>query len=220
MEEMLIARARPIMTIYRKHGGQRGYRGHVLNLPQNIEQFIKTLPVSVSALPILLVKQKGVDNTEPQFRVRRSKVLDALLWLKANNTFYSDIDINHECISTLPENGIPSGIQQLEADDCDSTETTDLGPPIVTDDTGVATEFQDQHLIQKKLIPIHSYLSLKVFKQRKLASIAGCDPLDWPQLGERGINEYSTEGLATQTFPTLFPYGKILHLNNAIMQFL
>ena len=36
IEEMLIARACPIMCVYRKHGGQRGYEGHVLNLPQDI----------------------------------------------------------------------------------------------------------------------------------------------------------------------------------------
>ena len=33
IEELLIARACPIMTVYHKHGGQLG---HVLNLPQNI----------------------------------------------------------------------------------------------------------------------------------------------------------------------------------------
>ena len=33
VEEMLISRACPIMSIYRKHGGQYGYKGHVLNLP-------------------------------------------------------------------------------------------------------------------------------------------------------------------------------------------
>jgi len=32
IEEMLIAWACPIMTVYRKHGGQRGYQGHVLNI--------------------------------------------------------------------------------------------------------------------------------------------------------------------------------------------
>ena len=32
VEELLIAREFPIMSIYRKHGGQRGYNGHVLNL--------------------------------------------------------------------------------------------------------------------------------------------------------------------------------------------
>ena len=36
IEEMLIARACPIMCVYRKHGGQRGYKGHVLNLSQDI----------------------------------------------------------------------------------------------------------------------------------------------------------------------------------------
>ena len=34
VEELLIARAFRIMSIYPKHGGQRGYSGDVLNLPQ------------------------------------------------------------------------------------------------------------------------------------------------------------------------------------------
>ncbi len=33
------------------------------------------------------------------------------------------------------------------------------------------------------------------------------DPLDWPSIANRPINEYKTPGLATQAFPTLFPYG-------------
>ena len=37
IEEMLIARACPIMSVYRKHGGQHGYKGHVLNLSQDIQ---------------------------------------------------------------------------------------------------------------------------------------------------------------------------------------
>ena len=36
VEEMLIARICPIMCVYRKHGGQRGYKGHVINFPQDI----------------------------------------------------------------------------------------------------------------------------------------------------------------------------------------
>ena len=67
IEEMLIARACPIMAVYRKHGGQRGYRGHVLNLPQNIQEFIKKLPVPVDSLPTLIIKRRcdifGLDNS-------------------------------------------------------------------------------------------------------------------------------------------------------------
>ena len=44
IEEMLIARVCPIMSIYRKHGGQRGYKGHVLNLTQDIQSFLDSFP--------------------------------------------------------------------------------------------------------------------------------------------------------------------------------
>ena len=46
VEEMLIARALPIMSVYRKKGGQRGYCGHVLNIPQDIQEFVNTTPSS------------------------------------------------------------------------------------------------------------------------------------------------------------------------------
>ena len=36
IEEMLIARALPPMRVYVKPGGQRGYSGHIINLPQDI----------------------------------------------------------------------------------------------------------------------------------------------------------------------------------------
>ena len=73
IEEMLIAWACSIMAVYRKHGGQRGYRGHVLNLPQNIQEFIMKLPVPVDSLPILIIKRRGAENTTTEFRVRRQK---------------------------------------------------------------------------------------------------------------------------------------------------
>ncbi|PKB91799.1 hypothetical protein RhiirA5_368490 [Rhizophagus irregularis] len=39
------------------------------------------------------------------FHVRRGKVMRALHWLKANNKFYRDIDIDDEILQTFPENG-------------------------------------------------------------------------------------------------------------------
>ena len=59
VEELLIARAFPIMPIYRKHGGQRRYKGHVLNLPQDIQGFLNSLPANVSDLPILVIRKQG-----------------------------------------------------------------------------------------------------------------------------------------------------------------
>ena len=64
IEEMLIARACPIMCVYRKHGGQRGYRGHVLNLPQDIQDFLNRLPRNIVQLPYLIIRRHGTDNTQ------------------------------------------------------------------------------------------------------------------------------------------------------------
>lgn len=37
IEEMLIEYTLPIMRVYIKPGGQRGYSGHCINLPFNVE---------------------------------------------------------------------------------------------------------------------------------------------------------------------------------------
>ena len=88
IEEMLIARTCPIMCIYRKHGGQRGYKGHVINFPQDIQGFLNKLPCSVSDFPVLVVRRHGAENTHKDFNVRRDHVLAALQWLKLNNPCY------------------------------------------------------------------------------------------------------------------------------------
>ena len=51
------------MSVYRKHGGQRGYMGHVLNLPQDVQSFFNSLRSRASDLPVLVVRRHGVENT-------------------------------------------------------------------------------------------------------------------------------------------------------------
>ena len=104
---MLLARACPIMSVYRKHGGQRGYRGHVLNLPQDVKGFLDKLPCNIADLPVLVVRRHGADNTHTDCRVHRNKILHALQWLVQNNPCYKDITIDHVAINLLPEDGIP-----------------------------------------------------------------------------------------------------------------
>ena len=114
IEEMLIARACPIMCVYRKHGGQRGYKGHVLNLPQDIQGFLSRLPPNVAQLPYLIIRKHGADNTHRDCRVRRQKVLEAITWLKDNNPFYVDIQIDYEALHCLPIDGVPSDLPTAE----------------------------------------------------------------------------------------------------------
>lgn len=63
IEEMLIARAPPIMRVYIKPGGQRGYSGHCINIPQNVTELASSLPRYSKDLSVIIVKIKGRDNT-------------------------------------------------------------------------------------------------------------------------------------------------------------
>ena len=62
IEEMLIARALP-MRVYIKPGGQRGYFGHCVHLPQCVDELASSSPRYPKDLSVIIVKVKGKDNT-------------------------------------------------------------------------------------------------------------------------------------------------------------
>ncbi len=129
VEEMLISRVCPIMRVCRKHGGQREYKGHVLNLPQDIQSFLSRLPSRVVDLPVLIVRRHGAEDTHRDFTVRRHKVLEAVLWLKTNNPFFKDIEIDRDVIQSLPENGIPDELRYVIDENELSVHVENEGPP-------------------------------------------------------------------------------------------
>ena len=202
IEEMLIARACPIMCIYRKHGDQRGYKGHVLNLPQDIKGFLTKLPANVTELPYLIIRRHGAENTHRDCKVRREKVLQAITWLKENNPFYADIEIDYEALQRLPVDGITS----------DLPTTDDLQQDVQEDNETGTIEEPPQNISIENQHDSHSFIPLPQAQQSEQhairALINGEDPFEWPSNDGQPINEFQTEGLATMAFPTLFPHGK------------
>ena len=105
VEEMLISAVIPVMSIYWLPHGQYGYKGHVIDLPQDITTFATSLPRLLKELEILTVRMDGSDSTNCDFRVRKAVVLKALLWLKQHNKYYRKIDIDYNALNDLPEDG-------------------------------------------------------------------------------------------------------------------
>jgi len=60
---MLIARAFPVISVYTKPGGQRAYKVHCINFPQDIQELADTLPRYPKELPIIVITVEGKDNT-------------------------------------------------------------------------------------------------------------------------------------------------------------
>ena len=132
IEEMLIARALPIMRVYIKPGGQRGFSGHCINQPQNVTELATSLPRYPKDLAVIIVKVKGKDNTFKDVTVRKQKVHDALVWLIRNNPLYSEVTEDVNALNLLPDNGVLPDLITVETDDdivSDIETCTDVGPP-------------------------------------------------------------------------------------------
>ena len=100
IEEMLIARVFPVMSVYTKPGGQRAYRGHCINFPQEVQQLFYTLPRQPKELPVIIVTVDGKNDMSKDLIVHREKVSYALHWLVSHNPVYRDVQIDYECCSS------------------------------------------------------------------------------------------------------------------------
>lgn len=167
IEEMLIARACPIMSIYRKHGGQRG-RG----IKDMSSIYLKMYKVSWIAFQpkypnfLYLSFAAMVATTIMQiFQVRRDRVLTPIQWLQQNNPCYTDITINRANIQLLPLDGIPEELLCVqESDDSDNQED----------------ESDDVQQDTRSFLPLP--LSQLTEEAAISSTINGVEPLDWPQI--------------------------------------
>ena len=203
VEEMLIARALPIMRVYIKPGGQRGYAGHCINLPQNVRELATSLRRYPKDLTLIIVKVKGKDNTFKDLTVRKQKVHDALVWLIRNNPHYSVLTINEQALNLLPDNGVLPDLTIVETDD-----------DIVSDDNinNAAPTDNPEDIIYNDSTEISSFLPVGDQHQQEIEAVrnqlSGNEPLSWPSVDNEPLNEYQVSHLATMAFPTLFPDGK------------
>ena len=219
VEEMLISRVCPIMRVYRKHGGQRGYKGQVLNLLQDIQSFLNRLPSRVADMPVLIVRRHGAEDTHRDFTVRQHKVLEAVLWLKTNNPFFKDIEIDRDVIQSLPENGIPDELRYVIDENELSVHVENEVPP--QDQVMSANASVEELFLGSGST---SFIPMRQRQRKEGAAIQDAvnevDPLDWPSTEGNLVNEFKTYGLATMAFPTLFPYGKGDQTNRARQHFI
>ena len=142
VEEMMIAQIAPMMQMYVLPFGQYGYRGNVLNLPQGIQSLATFLPRTGKSVGVITVRLKGKNDSHKDFRVTRDRVQEALLWLRRNNRYYCNIEIDYAALNALPDDGPLPDLQVIEDDDLiQPADTADD----ITDTAGVNddTEFSD-----------------------------------------------------------------------------
>ena len=217
-EEMLIAKSCSVMRVYRLKGGQRGYGGHIVNLAQNIGDFVNSLPRPARELPIIVVRRQGGEGFHKDLLVRRQRVFDALNWLKANDPFYSDISINTDNLNSLPDNGSLQDLYETSGDD-DLDSERDTGP----EQDGASGGDEDTESFLRSVVgngmqedAIIDLLLRKMLRAQRRGTVAGAGSrsqtaataVPWPEMEDTPLNEFKTQGLYTLCFPALFPCGR------------
>jgi hypothetical protein len=132
-EKILIARYYPaayVVKLFLKVKGARhwnpeglnsGVRGNVSTYRLNITDIIDMVDLNIlppparmlaAVIAVTIIGPKGFpEKTMPGFlRVRRSRVREALIWLKANNPLYANIEICEQTLGQFPEDDIPEEI--------------------------------------------------------------------------------------------------------------
>jgi hypothetical protein len=192
IEEMLIARVFPVMSVYRLRGGQHGYRGNVINFPQDVQEFATKLPRHPSSLEVLIIRRQSMNSSEGfrDFRVRRLKVARALVWLRENNRFYAEVIIDHEVIKSLPSDGsIGNQLRDIGGEEEDENDDDVITrsfvpylPPACREDDAIRMTFERMQ--------------------------EGLSVTTWPRINPSPINEFHTPGYIACAFPTLYPTGQ------------
>ena len=127
------------MHVYTKpRGNQKAHKGHVITLPQDVQQLADVLQSCSKDLPVIVFTVVRKNSNPKDFVVRREKVLaQALFWLtglsetgEPNNHLYQNFTIDHNALDSLPENGaLNVTTVAIENDHAEGQEVgIDLGP--------------------------------------------------------------------------------------------
>jgi len=175
LEEMLIARVFPVISVYTKPGGQKAYKGHCINFSQDIQELANSLPRYPNQLPVIVVSIKGKDNAYKDLTVRREKVSCALHWLVQHNPVYKNITIDYDCLSSLPCEGIPKELHHIDCitNNKDREIDPDRGPLDVNE-----IPFNEETELSSTVL---NRVTLKPQKQLITDQLLQKHKLNWPQ---------------------------------------
>ena len=220
IELAAIALICPIIQIFTR-GSSKATRGHCLTVVQDVKSFAKKLPKLPRDLPFILLKNPRESVQDEFFKVRRSKIMTALQWLKVNNTYWRDVVISEDNAREYPDNGILQTLTQADPDvykipgerpsadneesAAEAASTIDLPPrhqdAIDMFRKGLEHDPEEQDP-KRGLQNLHAAdrdksLNLSDAQSQEAEQIA------WPKRGQRA-NEFE-EGFFARCYPDLFP---------------
>lgn len=107
-EKLLIQRISPFVPLHHIKNGTMGLTGHVCAFEQDLDGFLTTMPRAKDNVSMLKVLKSmkteigsGKASVTKAYRVRKTKVLRALVWLKKYCSEYKDIVIDESLLDWI-----------------------------------------------------------------------------------------------------------------------
>jgi len=84
IEEQVIARVHPMITVYKLKGHQYSYKGNVISFPQDVQELAVQLPHKIKDLnSVMCITYENKTSTKHHdFNIRSGRVRKALEWLE------------------------------------------------------------------------------------------------------------------------------------------
>jgi len=223
-EKLLIQQISPFVPLHHIKSGTMGISGHVCAFEQDVQGFIDILPRrrnDANMIRVLQRVQKEIGSKEVAtklYRVRRTKVLGALAFLKKYSREYKDIIIDESNLDWIHgEEGDLEGAtisaDELNTSQDDTNQNADMGPAArqtldpknhgnnigefgYIDEGGIRHISRDDQVVNKEL-----------------QETVRCSPnkkdicVDWPTVKDVPVSEFGTTRIFARAFPWLFPGG-------------
>ena len=216
---------------YANQSAQRGIKGNLIVYPQSPSDVARKLPLSIDEItsPICVLfigahppSTQWLREKAKPLAVRGNKVRQALLWLKAHNRLYKNIEIDEGLLTHLDSDPVlpfhvehvtPSLAMERSTDGYDpsqglSFETSDTGNLdsfVPTNSTDVNPEVLFASVLITDVDNAVSSSQLAAAAIRHLRRKGG-GYLQIPHQPQPS-NEFSNPDLFPMLYPTLFPYG-------------
>jgi hypothetical protein len=233
-EKMLIQRVSPVVPLHHIKNGVFGLSGHVCAFEQNIStmaSILPRLPTDTAVLKVLQVVKSEIGGNETMvrtFKVRKQKVIDALIFLKTYSKEYNDIIIDESRLmwmsgdeDDLDAHTINVPVLKTRADDNHSN--SDMGPSSkqcvdpqrMGDDIHAFGYIEDDgpSVLSANDMVINNELQHEISQSPS----KHLDEMDWPEIADMPVSEYGDTRIFARAFPWLFPggYGDIKDYDNA-----
>ena len=198
VEQSAIQRQFTNMNIYRLARGATFLKGHCLSVHQDISEFATRLPLRPADLPMIFLI---APNQRIPLKANANKILAALRWLKKNNPFYEDLEIDFEALKAYPsnDNDFVEGLCTMES------ATVDEEP----DPADAYTGEEGADIVYTSVQNDGTKTTVKEDIKRYVLAEEGADipQVEWPHRSKKPADE-NARGSFSRMFPWLFPTGK------------